>query len=96
MPSDARWFSGIDVGTRGVRALAVSLHGQGIHLGEPGNPIERYAACLQGVAVVERLAYDELDGVAATCGGEAPATASTGSSAGNWKDEGTVEHLQAL
>lgn len=34
------------------------------------DPIERYAACLQGTALVERLSYEVLDRVAGTAGGE--------------------------
>jgi len=37
---------------------------------EPKEPLERYAACLEGVALVERFAYDVLDEVAGTSGGE--------------------------
>jgi len=37
---------------------------------EPEEPLERYAACLEGVALVERFAYDVLDEVAGTSGGE--------------------------
>ena len=37
---------------------------------EPEDPLERYAACLEGVASVERFAYDVLDDVAGTSGGD--------------------------
>ncbi len=37
---------------------------------EPEEPLERYAACLEGVALIERFAYDVLDEVAATSSGE--------------------------
>ena len=37
---------------------------------EPDDPADRYAGCLQGVAFVERLAYDVIDGVTGTSGGE--------------------------
>lgn len=37
---------------------------------EPDDPSDRYAGCLQGVAFLERLAYDVIDGVAGTSGGQ--------------------------
>ena len=37
---------------------------------EPASNAERYAAHLQGTALVERLGYEVLDGVAGTAGGE--------------------------
>ena len=36
----------------------------------PRDPADRYAGCLQGVAFVERLAYDVIDGVTGTSGGQ--------------------------
>jgi len=39
-------------------------------LPEPDDPVDRYAACLEGVAFLEALAYDVLEGVTGTSGGE--------------------------
>lgn len=41
---------------------------------EPTTPIERYASCLQGVAFVERLAYDVLDRATGGAGGDVYST----------------------
>jgi len=41
---------------------------QGFCVPEPDGPADRYAACLQGVALLERLCYQVLDGVAGTSG----------------------------
>ena len=43
---------------------------RGFFVPQPADPVQRYAACLEGVAFVERLAYDVLDRVSGTCGGE--------------------------
>jgi len=43
---------------------------RGFFLPEPDDPVDRYAACLAGVAFVERLAYDVLDEVTGSSGGE--------------------------
>ena len=54
----------------GERFPFLSDSAEGFLLPEPDNPTDRYAGCLQGVALLERLAYDVLDGVAGTSGGE--------------------------
>ncbi len=41
---------------------------------EPTSPVERYASCLQGVALVERLAYDVLDRATGGAGGDVYST----------------------
>ncbi len=55
---------------QGERFPFLSEKAIGFFVPEPDDPAERYAACLEGVAFVERLAYDVLDGVGGTCGGE--------------------------
>lgn len=54
----------------GERFPFLSDTAEGFFLTQPDDPVDRYAACLQGVAFLERLAYDVLDGVAGTVGGE--------------------------
>ncbi len=46
---------------RGERFPFLCDAAEGFLVPEPSNPAERYAACLQGVALVERLAYEVLD-----------------------------------
>ena len=41
---------------------------RGFYAPEPEGPADHYAACLQGVALLERLCYQVLDGVAGTPG----------------------------
>jgi xylulokinase len=48
---------------RGERFPFVSSEAVGFLLGEPAGPIEHYAAGLEGVALVERLAYETLAGL---------------------------------
>jgi sugar (pentulose or hexulose) kinase len=43
---------------------------RGFFATEPPDDAQRYAACLQGVALVERLGYDVLDQVTAGSGGQ--------------------------
>ncbi len=43
---------------------------QGFAVPETDDPTEHYAACLQGVAFIERLSYEVLDQVASATGGE--------------------------
>ena len=47
---------------------------EGFFLREPDDSVGRYAACLQGVALLERLSYEVLDRVAGTSGGEVYST----------------------
>jgi len=47
---------------------------EGFCAAEPADPLERYAAYLQGVALIERLCYRVLDGAAGTCGGQVYST----------------------
>ena len=53
----------------GERFPFLSETAQGFFLPEPADPVDRYAACLQGVAFLERRAYDCLERVAGTSGG---------------------------
>ena len=55
---------------KGERFPFVDSRATGFCRPEPESEIERYAACLQGVALVERLAYQVLDQAAGTSGGE--------------------------
>ena len=55
---------------RGERFPFLSERASGFFPPQRGDPARRYAACLEGVAFVERQAYDVLDGVAGSCGGE--------------------------
>lgn len=48
---------------RGERFPMLSPQAEAFFAPEPEDEVQRYAACLQGVALVERLAYDELDRV---------------------------------
>ncbi len=57
------------VGT-GERFPFFCREAEGFRVPEPAGPVELYAACLEGVAFLERLAYDVLDGVADTSDGE--------------------------
>ena len=59
---------------QGERFPFLSQRATGFFLPRPEEPVERYAACLEGVAFVERLAYDVLDGVTGTSGGEVRST----------------------
>ena len=59
---------------RGERFPFRSETATGFFVPQPGDPVRRYAACLEGVAFVERRAYDVLDGVAGTSGGEVSST----------------------
>ena len=54
----------------GERFPFLSDTAEGFFLPQPDDTVDRYVACLQGVAFLERLAYDVLDGVAGTTGGE--------------------------
>jgi xylulokinase len=56
------------VGT-GERFPFLSDSARGFCLPEPESPADRYAACLAGVALVERLAYDVMEDVSGTSGG---------------------------
>ena len=55
---------------KGERFPFLSEAAQGFFLPQPEDPADRYAACLEGVAFLERLAYDVLDKVLGTSGGE--------------------------
>ena len=55
---------------RGERFPFLRPQAEGFLPPESLDPADRYAACLQGVACVERLAYEVLDEVAGTCGGQ--------------------------
>jgi sugar (pentulose or hexulose) kinase len=59
---------------QGERFPFLSERATGFFVPEPDDSVRRYAACLEGVAFVERLAYDVLDGVAGTSGGEVYST----------------------
>jgi len=45
----------------GERFPLLSKAAQGFFVPEPADPVDRYAACLQGTALVERLCYQVLD-----------------------------------
>jgi len=47
---------------------------RGFFLPEPDDPTARFAAALQGVALLERLGYEVLDGIAGTAGGDVYST----------------------
>jgi D-ribulokinase len=47
---------------------------RGFFVPELSDPVDRYAACLQGVALVERLGYEVLDAAAGTSGATAPSS----------------------
>ncbi|MFA6112038.1 MAG: FGGY-family carbohydrate kinase, partial [Candidatus Latescibacterota bacterium] len=55
---------------QGERFPFLAADAAGFCLPEPVDPIERFAACLQGTAFVERLAYEVIDTMAGTAGGE--------------------------
>jgi len=55
---------------RGERFPFSSEGAEGFCLPEPADETERFAACLQGTALVERMGYEVVDGVAGTSGGE--------------------------
>jgi xylulokinase len=58
----------------GERFPFLSAEARGFSLPEPANRIECFAAGLQGTALVERLGYQVLDGIAGTSGGEVYST----------------------
>jgi sugar (pentulose or hexulose) kinase len=59
---------------RGERFPFVKENAVGFFSSEPADETERYAACLAGVGLVERLAYDCLDRACGTTGGMVYAT----------------------
>jgi len=58
----------------GERFPFLSPEARGFCLPEPASRIERFAAGLQGTALVERLGYAVLDGIAGTAGGSVYST----------------------
>ncbi len=54
---------------RGERFPFVHPGAEGFLLGEPSSPLERYAAGLEGLAYVERLAYETLQSIGLETGG---------------------------
>lgn len=54
----------------GERFPFLAATAQGFVRPEPDDPAERYAACLQGVALLERLGYEVLDATAGTSAGQ--------------------------
>ena len=55
---------------RGERFPFLTADAEGFCIPEAGDEIDRYAACLQGTALVERLGYEVIDEVAGSSGGE--------------------------
>jgi D-ribulokinase len=55
---------------RGERFPFLSEGAEGFCIPEPEDEMERFAACLQGTAFVERMGYEVIDEVAGTSGGE--------------------------
>jgi len=55
---------------RGERFPFLASHAEGFCSPAVDDPAEWHAACLQGVALIERLAYEVLDEVAGTRGGD--------------------------
>ncbi|MEA2197795.1 MAG: D-ribulokinase [Solirubrobacteraceae bacterium] len=55
---------------RGERFPFAVPEAEGFTLGEPADEADRFAGLLQGVAFVERLCFDYLDGLGAPTGGE--------------------------
>jgi len=64
----------------GERFPFLSADARGFYLPEPANRNERFAAGLQGTALVERLGYEVLDGITGCAGG---AIYSTGGGSGS-------------
>ena len=58
----------------GERFPFLASDARGFFLPEFDEPADRYAACLQGVALVERLGYQVLDAAAGEAGGEVYST----------------------
>lgn len=58
----------------GERFPFFSAEAQGFFLPRPSDPVRRYAACLEGTALVERLAYEVLDATTGDSGGEVYST----------------------
>jgi len=59
---------------KGERFPFLSAKAEGFFEPEPASAVERYAACLQGVAMVERLAYEKLESASGAAVGEVYAT----------------------
>ncbi len=59
---------------KGERFPFLSAQAEGFFEPEPASVAERYAACLQGVAMVERLAYEKLEAAAGAKVGDVFAT----------------------
>lgn len=55
---------------KGERFPFLSPTAEGFCIPEPENGVTRYAACLQGTALLERLSYQILDEVSGSSGGE--------------------------
>jgi xylulokinase len=58
----------------GERFPFLASAARGFFVPEPADDVERYTACLEGVALVERLAYEVLDQATGTSGGEVYST----------------------
>lgn len=56
--------------SRGERFPFIAPEAEGFVLGEPSDEADHFAALLQGVAYVERLCFDHLDGLGAPTDGE--------------------------
>jgi len=56
--------------SRGERFPFVASDAEGFVLGDPSDPVDLYAALLQGVAFIERLCFDYLDMLGAPIGGQ--------------------------
>ena len=67
LPSDCVAYP---LARKGERFPFLAADAEGFCVPEIEDEIERFAACLQGTALVERLAYEVIDQVAGTSGGE--------------------------
>jgi sugar (pentulose or hexulose) kinase len=68
---------------QGERFPFLAPEAEGFRVSEPADQTELYAACLQGTALVERLAYQVLDQTAGVSGGQVYSTGG-GSSSQVW------------
>jgi D-ribulokinase len=71
LPSDCLAYPLVCTGERFPFHSAAA---EGFFVPDPDGVAARYAACLQGTALVERLAYEVLDGVTGATGGEVYST----------------------
>jgi len=68
---------------RGERFPFVAPEAEGFLVGQPRNEVERYASYLEGVAYLERMAYDTMQALGARVG-QAIYTAGGGAKSGVW------------